>query len=101
MLMYFLVLICMSLLMIKKHLYIKTPKGTFDLYNLYTLLGYAIYIIFAVFRKIDIGGIGGTDAIAYFNFFMNANIPYFQYIKSMPIEIGFASVLWLLRLRYR
>lgn len=95
--MYFLVLICMSLLMIKKHLYIKTPKGTFDLYNLYTLLGYAIYIIFAVFRKIDIGGIGGTDAIAYFNFFMNANIPYFQYIKSMPIEIGFASVLWLLR----
>lgn len=59
------------------------------------LTGYFVYILFAVFRKIDVG-YGGTDAIAYYTFFMQASMPYISYITSMHPEFGFSSILWLL-----
>lgn len=59
------------------------------------LTGYFVYILFAIFRKIDIG-YGGTDAIAYYTFFMQASMPYMSYITSIHPEFGFSSILWIL-----
>lgn len=59
-------------------------------------IGYIIYITFSVFRKID-WGYGGADAMAYYTFFVNASMPYLEYIMSAHPEFGFSSVLWIIR----
>lgn len=89
---YLIIWICVSYLISQFCEYANSPKA----YNYFcAFFAYIVYIVFAVFRKIDFG-LGGADAMAYYSFFYNATMPYITYVNSMPVEIGFSSLLWIL-----
>jgi len=55
------------------------------------------FIIFAVFREIDFGGIGGNDTIHFQRHFENAYLPLTQFLHYQQFEPLYGLFVWLIR----
>lgn len=62
------------------------------------IIAYLIFIFFSVFRKIAQGGVGGTDAYGYMNYFNTSPRSIIQSIKNQGYEPGYAGFIWFMRM---